>query len=58
MDLKAANLADERAWRLTRFSLICCFVLASGMLIASLAMAHGVTEIPGSHDLTTSSISR
>ena len=40
MDLKAANLADGKAWRY-RVSLIACFVIASAMLITSLAMAHG-----------------
>jgi hypothetical protein len=39
MDLKAANLADGRALRLTRISMIACFVVASVMLLASLAMA-------------------
>lgn len=41
MDLKAANLADEKAWRWTRASMIACFVVASVMLITSLAMANG-----------------
>ena len=45
MDLNAANLADERAWRLTRASMIGCFVVASAMLIASLAMAKSFTSI-------------
>ena len=49
MDLKAANLSDERAWRITRASMIACFVVASAMLIASLAMANGFTARPGSH---------
>lgn len=39
MDLNAANQADERAVRLTRASMITCFVIASVMLLASLAMA-------------------
>jgi hypothetical protein len=39
MDLNAANLADGRAGRLTRASMIACFVIASVMLLASLAMA-------------------
>ena len=41
MDLSVANLADERARRLTRASMIACFVIASVMLITSLAMANG-----------------
>ncbi len=41
MDLNAAKLADGKASRLTWASLIICFVIASGMLLASLAMAHG-----------------
>lgn len=42
MDLHAAKLADGRASRLTRLSLIACFVVASVMLLASLATAHGM----------------
>jgi hypothetical protein len=41
MDLNAANLADGKAGRLTRASMIACFVIASAMLLASLAMAKG-----------------
>jgi hypothetical protein len=41
MDLSAADLADEKARRLTRVSMIACFVIASAMLITSLAMANG-----------------
>jgi hypothetical protein len=43
MDLKAANLADERAWRWTRASMIACFGIASILLLASLATANGFT---------------
>jgi hypothetical protein len=43
MDLKAANLADERAWRWTRASMIACFGIASVLLLASLATANGLT---------------
>jgi hypothetical protein len=42
MDLNAAKLANDRASRLTRASMVACFVIASGLLLASLAMAHGV----------------
>ena len=42
MDLNAAKLANDRASRLTRASMAACFVIASGLLLASLAMAHGV----------------
>jgi hypothetical protein len=41
MDLKAANLADEKAGWVTRTSMIACFVIASVMLLTSLAMANG-----------------
>jgi hypothetical protein len=41
MDLKAANLADDRASRMTRIGMIVCFSFASVMLLASLAMANG-----------------
>lgn len=44
MDLHAAKLADRKASRLTRLSLIACFVIASGMLLASLATAHGMKD--------------
>lgn len=40
MDLKAANFTDDKAGRLARASMFICFVIASVMLIASLAMAH------------------
>ena len=46
MDLKAANFADDRAGRLTRFSMIACFVVASAMLLASLAMAKSSHVLP------------
>jgi hypothetical protein len=45
MDLNAANLADGIAGRLTRASMIACFVVASAMLLASLAMAKGTAGI-------------
>ena len=41
MDFEASNLADARAWRLTRAGILTCFVLASAMLVASLALAKG-----------------
>ena len=41
MDLSAASKADERAMRLTRAGMIICFIVASAMLITSLAMANG-----------------
>lgn len=40
MDLEAAHLANSRAARLARFGMLACFVLAGGMLIASLAAPH------------------
>jgi hypothetical protein len=43
MDLKTVNLADERTWRWTRAGMVACFIVASVMLIASLAMANGST---------------
>lgn len=46
MDLHAAKLADRKASRLTRLSLITCFVVASGMLLASLATAHAMKNQP------------
>ncbi len=39
MDLKAANLADDKASRITRLCMIACFVIASVLLLTSLAMA-------------------
>lgn len=42
MDLNAAKLADLRTVRLTRVGMLACFVFASVMLVASLAMAKGV----------------
>jgi hypothetical protein len=51
MDLNAAKLADGRAGRLTRASMIACFFIASAMLLASLAMAKGSA---GSHNATFS----
>ena len=57
MDLKAANLADERAWRLTRASMIGCFVVASAMLIASLAMANASTAQKNAQTTPTSTMS-
>lgn len=42
MDLNAAKLADYRAVRLARAGMLACFVVASVMLIASLAVAKGV----------------
>ncbi len=50
MDLNAAKLADDRVSRLTRAAMIACFAIASGLLLASLAMAHGVI---GPHTLMT-----
>lgn len=44
MDLRAADLADLKPNRLTRVSMMVCFVIASGMLLASLAMARGATS--------------
>ena len=41
MDLRAANFTDGKAGWLTRASMIACFVIASVMLLASLAMANG-----------------
>lgn len=52
MDLNAAKLADGKASRLTRWSLLVCFVVASGMLLASLATAHGLK----SETISTSSL--
>lgn len=43
MDLRAANLADDRSSRMTRVGMIVCFSIASVMLLASLAMANGFT---------------
>lgn len=51
MDLDAANSADARAWRFTRAGMLTCFVLASAMLIASLALANGAVQTPGSETL-------
>jgi hypothetical protein len=56
MDLKAANLADDRATRLVRASMVACFMIASVMLIASLAMAHGHQPAPSQAPLATASI--
>ena len=53
MDLNAAKLADGRASRLTKLSLIICFVVASGMLLASLATAHGAKSLSASQQLST-----
>ena len=41
MDLNATHLADNKTSRLARVSMMVCFVIASDMLLASLAMAHG-----------------
>lgn len=41
MDLNAAMLADSKAVRLTRAGMLACFVVASVMLLTSLAMAKG-----------------
>jgi hypothetical protein len=49
MDLTAANLSHEKACRLTRASMIACFVVASGMLLTSLAMAKGITASQTAH---------
>ncbi|NOT70384.1 MAG: hypothetical protein HOP09_03585 [Hyphomicrobium sp.] len=56
MDLKAANLADEKVWRWTRVSMIACFVVASVMLITSLAQAKN-TELSFNQHVTLSSSS-
>jgi hypothetical protein len=41
MDLDAAKLAHWKMTRLTRASMVACFVVAGVMLIASLALANG-----------------
>lgn len=56
MDLNAAKLANGKASRLTRLSLIVCFVLASGMLLASLATAQSMKSQSTAQSLSTSSL--
>ena len=53
MDLNAAKLANGKASRLTRLSLIVCFVLASGMLLASLATAQSMKAHSMTQSLST-----
>ncbi len=55
MDLNAANLSDDKATRLARASIFICFVIASVMLIASLAMAHGPNPLHSTHTAPLSS---
>ena len=56
MDLKAATLADLKARRLTRAGMTICFIIAGGMLLASLAMAHGTKSQHLANDTLYSSI--
>ncbi len=56
MDLEAANTADARAWRFTRAGILTCFVLASAMLIASLALANGSVDTPGAQTVLQSTL--
>ena len=44
MDLEATNAEDVRAGRITRVGMLLCFVVAGGMLIASLATAGGAPK--------------
>lgn len=53
MDLNAAKLANGKTNRLTRLSLIVCFVLASGMLLASLATAQSMKSQSTTQSLST-----
>lgn len=39
MDFSAVNLGNSRVGRLSRLGMFACFALASGFLVASLAMA-------------------
>lgn len=46
MDLEAAKLANARAGRWTTAGMAACFVLAGGLLLASLAVADGSAPTP------------
>ncbi len=46
MDLEAAKLANARAGRWTTAGMAACFVLAGGILLASLAVAGGSAPTP------------
>jgi hypothetical protein len=56
MDFDAAYNADTRAWRFTRAGMLTCCVLASAMLVASLALANGSHPTPGSETLLQSTL--
>ena len=44
MDLNAAKIADDRVARLTRAGMFACFLIASVLLLTSLALAKGVPQ--------------